>query len=77
MKKLLAAARGDVPADLVFKNGRVFDVFNGTLVEETVAVAGGRILGYGDYEGKTEVDLAGEFCVPDSSTAMYMLRVPW
>lgn len=64
MKELLAAARGEVPADLVFKNGKVFDVFNGTLVEATVAVAGGRILGYGDYEGKTEVDLAGRILCP-------------
>lgn len=64
MKELLAAARGDVPADLVFKNGQVFDVFNGVLVEETVAVAGGRILGYGDYEGKDEVDLAGRILCP-------------
>ncbi len=64
MKELLAAARGEEKADLVFKNGRVLDVFNGVLVEETVAVAGGRILGYGDYEGKEEVDLKGRILIP-------------
>lgn len=64
MKELLAAARGDVKADIVFKNGRVLDVFNGVLVEEKVAVAGGRILGYGDYEGKKEVDLNGRILSP-------------
>lgn len=57
-------ARGDVPADLVFKNGRVVDVFQGQLVEADVAVGQGVILGLGRYQGKEEVDLEGRILCP-------------
>src|SRR5690554_88109 len=60
----LKMARGDVPADLVFKNGRVVDVFQGQLVEADVAVGQGVILGLGRYQGKEEVDLEGRVLCP-------------
>ncbi len=63
-EKLLAQARGDERADLVFKNGKVADVFNGELIEDRVAVSRGTILGIGDYRGKEEVDLEGGILVP-------------
>lgn len=61
---LLGMARGDIPADLVFKNGRVADVFSGTLVEADVAVGQGVILGMGNYQGREEIDLAGAILSP-------------
>lgn len=61
---LLAMARGDIPADLVFKNGRVVDVFSGKLVETDVAVGQGIILGMGSYRGHEEIDLAGSILSP-------------
>lgn len=64
MKGLLPAARGDVPAELVFKNGRVVDVFSGKLVETGVAVSQGLILGLGDYQGREEIDLEGRILCP-------------
>lgn len=64
MNNLLDMARGNVPADLVFKNGRVVDVFSGTLVQADVGVGGGTILGYGPYQGKQEVDLGGRILCP-------------
>ncbi|MGI6366461.1 MAG: adenine deaminase [Bacillota bacterium] len=64
MRSLLDMARGSVPADLVFKNGLVVDVFSGALVEADVGIGQGRILGYGSYRGKREVDLAGRILCP-------------
>lgn len=64
MKGLLPVARGDVPAELVFKNGRVVDVFSGTLAETGVALSRGRIVGLGDYRGEVEIDLAGQILCP-------------
>jgi len=64
MGSLLGMARGDIPADLVFKNGRVVDVFSGKLVEADVAVGEGVILGLGNYQGREEVDLKGKILSP-------------
>lgn len=64
MRSLLKQARGEAKADLVFKNGRVLDVFNAELVATDVAVAAGRILGLGEYSGKEEVDLKGMILAP-------------
>ena len=44
--------RGLVPADLVLKGGRVFDLITGDLVETDVAICGDTIVGvFGDYTG--------------------------
>lgn len=64
MQQLLAMARGDVACDLVFKNGRVADVFSGQLVEIDVAIGQGIVLGFGSYQGKEAVDLGGRILAP-------------
>ncbi|HEY0213023.1 MAG TPA: adenine deaminase [Paenirhodobacter sp.] len=57
--------RGNVPADLVLKNARVFDLISGELVETDVAICGDTIVGtFGTYTGTREVDLAGAVVVP-------------
>ena len=62
---LIAYARGERPADLVLRGGRVADVFSGELVAADVAVAGGRIVGVGTgYEGAKEAQLAGAVVAP-------------
>ena len=61
------AARGTVPADLVFSNARVVNVLTGEIHEETVGVAGDRILGFGPYRAarpENEIDLKGAFLAP-------------
>ena len=57
-------ARGDIPADLVFKNGRVVDVFSGQLLDTDVAVGQGIIIGMGSYQGREEIDLEGRILCP-------------
>lgn len=57
--------RGIVPADLVLKGARVFDLITGDLVETDVAICGDTIVGiYGSYQGLREIDLTGRILVP-------------
>ncbi len=56
--------RGVVPADLVLKGGRVFDLVTGELVETDVAICGDTIVGvFGSYSGKREIDVTGRVLV--------------
>ena len=62
---LLSVARGDIPADLLFRGGRVLNVFSGELEEVDVAVVGPWIAALGPgYEAETIVDLDGRFLAP-------------
>ena len=57
--------RGIVPADLVLKGGRVFDLITGDLVQTDVAICGDTIVGvFGTYSGLREIDIAGQILVP-------------
>lgn len=61
----IAQGRGDAPADLVLKSGRVFELVTGELVEGDVAICGDTIVGVGEaYEGRREIDLGGAILVP-------------
>lgn len=63
-KKLLKMAKGEIPADLVLKHGRIVDVFNERLIREDIAIADGKILGIGDYEGVKEIDFEENIICP-------------
>ena len=57
--------RGLVPADIVLKGGRVFDLITGDLVPSDVAICGDCIVGvFGDYTGVREIDVRGKILVP-------------
>ena len=60
----IAVARGDRPADLVVRGGRVLSVFTREWLEVDVAVCDGAISGLGRYDGEHVVDAAGRFVVP-------------
>jgi adenine deaminase len=64
LTRLLAVARGDEPADLVFRGGRVLSVFTREWLETDVAIVGGTIAGLGGYEGRETIDVSGRFVVP-------------
>jgi len=69
LKGLLAAARGDEPADLVLNGGRVADLFGTRLKEAQVAVKDGLIVGLAPpeespYQGREAMDLAGGVVAP-------------
>jgi adenine deaminase len=60
----LAVARGEKPAEKVFKNAQVVNVLSGEIHPANIAVDGGRVIGFGDYEGNETIDVGGAFLVP-------------
>ncbi len=64
LERRIAVARGDEPADLVVRNGRVLSVFTREWLETDVAVCDGFIAGLGEYEGTDELDAGGRYVVP-------------
>ena len=64
LPRRLAVARGDEPADLVVRGGRVFCVFTREWLETDVAVVDGFVAGLGDYEGHEELRADGRWIVP-------------
>lgn len=63
-ESLIRAARGEEPADLVLRNVRLVNVFSGEVHMAHVAVHAGRIAGIGNYAGREEIDLHGQFLCP-------------
>jgi adenine deaminase len=64
LARRIAIARGDEPADLVVRGGRVFSVFTREWLNVDVAVADGYVAGLGQYEGNEILDATGRFVVP-------------
>ncbi|PVV84866.1 adenine deaminase [Dehalogenimonas alkenigignens] len=65
LPQTISVARGLEPADLLFKNARVVNVFNGEIEKAAVAVCDGVIAGIGDYSRAREViDLGGRYLLP-------------
>jgi adenine deaminase len=64
LARRLAVARGDEPADLVIRGGRVFSVFTREWLEGDLAIADGYVAGLGDYDGAETLDASGRYLVP-------------
>jgi len=64
LPRRLAVARGDAPADLVVRGGRVLSVFTREWLDVDVAVCDGVVAGLGAYEGQETLDAEGAYVVP-------------
>jgi len=64
LQQKLAIARGEQPAELLFKNARVVNVFSGEIHETSVAVEDGRVMGFGDYRAKKVLNLRSAYLAP-------------
>jgi len=65
LSDLISQGRGQVPADLVLRGGRVFDLITGALIPGDVAICGGIIVGVFDsYEGREIIDVTDKILVP-------------
>ena len=63
-RKLAQMALGERRAPLVFKNAWIVQVFTNEILRGDIAVAEGRILGVGSYQGEREIDLEGKYVCP-------------
>ena len=64
LEQIIDAAIGRKKAEIVLKNGRFVNVFTGEICEGDIAIEGGKIVGFGKYEGETVYDIAGKIAVP-------------
>lgn len=65
LKHLIDVAAGRKSADLVIKNARIVDVYQGQLIDGDIAITDGIIAGIGgNYDGKMVHDLAGKIVAP-------------
>ena len=65
LSQVLRAARGDQPAELLLRNGRVINVFSGEVYPTDVAIWRGTIVGVGPgYQAIEAVDLGGRYVCP-------------
>ena len=60
LESLIAAARGEEPADILLKNAQLVNVLSGEIHPADIALFDGKVLGFGDYkEARQTIDLAG------------------
>lgn len=65
LKQLIDQAAGRQAADMVIKNAKVVDVYNGRIIEGTLAIGNGRFLGISDdYLAPKVIDARGQYVVP-------------
>jgi adenine deaminase len=64
LEKRIKVANKEIKAEVVIKNGKIVNVFTGSIIEGDVAIVDGYIAGIGEYEGKEIIDAHGKFIVP-------------
>lgn len=64
LSHFIKIARGDEPADLLLKGGKVVNVFSGEVYDADVAIAGSRIVGLGQYAARETIDVSGKYLTP-------------
>ena len=60
----LSVARGEQPAQKLFKNAQLVNVLSGEIYPADVAVDDGRVVGVGNYEAAEIIDLDGAYLAP-------------
>ena len=63
-EEFLKVSAGEMPADLVLRNGTYLDVFTNQLKKGDIAISKGSFAGIGKYEGKVTIDMTGKTIVP-------------
>jgi adenine deaminase len=64
LSRRIAVARGDEPADLVVRGGKVLSVFTKEWLDVDVAIVDGVIAGLGEYDGREVLEADGRWVVP-------------
>ncbi|MCZ0755950.1 adenine deaminase [Anoxybacillus sp. J5B_2022] len=63
MKQLAVASKRQL-ADVVVKNGKIVNVFTHEIIQADIAIADGKIVGIGAYDGHTIIDAQGKYVCP-------------
>jgi adenine deaminase len=64
IKDIIAFATGEREVDLRIKNAQLINVFSGKIEPQTIAIAQGQVVGFGDYPAQEVIDLKGRFLAP-------------
>lgn len=64
LQQKLSVARGERPAERLFKNANLVNVLSGEIYRTHLGVDDGRVVGLGDYRAKTIIDLKGAYLAP-------------
>jgi len=64
LQRKLSIARGERPAERLFKNANLVNVLSGEIYRTNVAVDDGRVVGLGDYIANRIIDLKGAYLAP-------------
>lgn len=64
LERRIRVACGEHPADLVIRGCRLVNVFSGEIYQTDIAIADGRIVGLGAYEGLQVYDASGCYAAP-------------
>jgi len=64
LAEIIRAARGEKRVDLLIKNARIINVLSGEIYPGNVAIDGGLIVGFGDYQAVQTIDLEGKYLAP-------------
>src|SRR5437899_2522909 len=64
VQQKLGIARGERPAELIFRNANLVNVLSGEIYPTRGAVADGRVVALGEYEGAKVIDLSGAYLAP-------------
>ncbi len=76
LARRIAVARGDEPADLVVRGGRVLSVFTKEWLDVDIAICDGYVAGLGEYEGSETLDASQKYVVPGFIDAHMHLETP-
>lgn len=69
LKARIDKAMGREPVDLLITGAKVLDVFNGRLFEDSVAIADGEFVGFGEFEARETLDAGGRTMIPGLTDA--------
>jgi adenine deaminase len=64
LRKKILTASGKKKCEMVFRNAKIVDVFSHEIVEGSIGVDNGKVVGIGLYEGAVEIDVKGRFIIP-------------
>jgi len=64
LRDIISFAKGEQSVDLLLKNAQLVNVLSGTIEPQAIAIAQGKVVGFGEYPAQEVMDLQGRFLVP-------------